>query len=102
MNEDFTKLLHLAECCWPCGGGSGVNHHRLSQGLDTGLYRNVPLPLFYVHLLGFAQFCIVFQLSTLWFSDSLSLVADCRKLEFNDIQCAYVFVSFTVSSWNHK
>ena len=62
MNEDFTQLLHLAECCWPCGGGGGVNHPRLPQGLDTGLYRNVQLRLFYVHLLGFAaQFSYCFS-----------------------------------------
>lgn len=39
------------------------------------------------------------RLSTLWFSDSLSLVADCRKLEFNDIQCAYVFIYLLLTAF---
>ena len=38
------------------GGGGCVNHPRLCQSLESRLYRNVPLPLFYVHLLCFAQF----------------------------------------------
>ena len=79
------------------GGGGGLSQRRGCLKAWTLGYRGMDHYLCFMFVCYvLLSFLIVFQLSTLWFSDSLSLVADCRKLEFNDIQCAYVFVSFTV------